>query len=175
VLVGGTRKFQVGGDYQTKASVLSRSVGGAKAVIAIEEANRHVTGSTLVSVGGAWNETGGLGSALGVLGASTLAVGGPMSIEAPKIALEASLLSEQYASRSVTAAGKRVESFGGAAKYLVGGSMSLKGSNVYFKATGKIVLQGPGATITITPGAIDIKGTFDSGQASVVTGPEVVG
>jgi type VI secretion system secreted protein VgrG len=173
VSVGGLRSFQVGGDYETTAATLLRSVGAVKAEVAIQEVNRHVSGVSTVAVGGSWNETGGLTSSVSVLGASALTVGGPLSIKAKGYSLSASLLSETYAAKSVSAKGKRVEAFGGPAKYAIGGSMKMKGgAGVFFKAAAKITLKASGATITITPSAIKIRGTFDSSEASIVTGKD---
>ncbi len=171
--VAGLRLFKVGGDYETHAGSLVRSVGALKAEVAIQEVNRHVTGASTVLVGGSWTEIGGLTSSTSVLGASTLTVGGPMSITAKDYSLKASALSETYASRSVAAGAKRVEGFGGPAKYVVGGSMKMKGSQVFFTATAKITLKASGATITITPSSIKVTGAFDSSEASIVTGQDV--
>jgi type VI secretion system secreted protein VgrG len=173
VSVGGLRLFKVGGDYETQAGSLVRSVGALKAEVAIQEVNRHVTGASTVAVGGSWTEIGGLTASTSVLGAATLTVAGPMSVKAKEYSLKASLLSETYASKSVKAGAKRVEGFGGPAKYAVGGSMKLKGAQVFFKAAGKITIKASGATITITPGAIKVDGAFDSSEASIVTGKDV--
>jgi type VI secretion system secreted protein VgrG len=173
VSVGGLRSFQVGGDYTTTASTLMRSVGALKAELAIQEVNRHVSGVSSVVVGGGWQEIGGLTSSVSVLGASALTVAGPLSIRAKDYALKANALSETYAARSVSAKGKRVEAFGGPAKYTVGGTMKLKGAGVYFKAASKITLKAGGVTIVITPSAIKIRGAFDSSEASIITGKDV--
>jgi type VI secretion system secreted protein VgrG len=172
VLVGGLRLFQVGGDYETQAAVLGRTVGGLKAETAIQEVNRHVTGASSVMVGGSWTEIGGLSASTSVLGASSLAVGGPMSIQAKSYSLKASTLKETLASRTIHASGKRIEGIKGAAKYSIGGALSLHGSAVVFKADSKITIQASGATITVTPSSITIDGAFDASDASVVTGDE---
>jgi type VI secretion system secreted protein VgrG len=173
VSVGGLRSFQVGGDYTTTAPTLMRSVGALKAELAIQEVNRHVSGISSVAVGGGWQEIGGLTSSVSVLGASALSVAGPLSIKAKDYALKASALSETYGARSVSAKGKRVEAFGGPAKYTVGGTMKMKGAGVYFKAASKITLKAGGATIVITPRAIKIRGAFDASEASIITGKDV--
>jgi type VI secretion system secreted protein VgrG len=172
VSVGGLRSFQVGGDYETTAATVLRSVGALKAEVAIQEVNRHVSGVSTVVVGGSWTEIGGLTSSVSVLGASALTAGGPMSVNAKDYSLKASLLSETYAVKSVSAKGKRVEAFGGSAKYGVGGTMRMKGAAVFFKAASKITLKASGASITITPSAIKIRGAFDSSEASIVTGKD---
>jgi type VI secretion system secreted protein VgrG len=173
VTVGGLRSFQVGGDYTSMAATVSRAVGALKAEVAIQEVNRHVSGVSTVVVGGSWDEIGGLTSSVSVLGASALTVGGPLSYKAKHYSLKASALSETYGARSVKAGAKRVEVFGGPAKYAVGAAMKLKGATVNFKADAQIVLKASGATITITPAAITIRGTFDSSEASIVTGTDV--
>lgn len=173
VSVGGARMFKVGGDYETQAATLLRVVGALKSELAIQEVSRHVSGVSTVLVGGAWTEVGGVHSGTSVLGASTLNVGGPMEISAKDYSLKASALKEDYASRSVRAGGAHSESFGATAKYGIGGSLSMKGANVYFKADSDITLKASGVTITITPDAIKIKGDFDSSEASVVTGKDV--
>jgi type VI secretion system secreted protein VgrG len=173
VSVGGLRAFQVGGDYETTASTLTRSVGAMKGEVALQEVNRHVSGVSTVAVGGTWTEIGGLAASVSVLGTSTLTVGGPLSVRAKHYSLTTSMLSETYGTRSVAAHGKRVEAFGGPAKYVVEGSMKLKGGSVFFKATSKITLKASGATITITPSAITIQGTFDSSEPSLISGKDV--
>jgi type VI secretion system secreted protein VgrG len=175
VAVGGSRIFQVGGDYETQAATLSRDVGALKAEVAIQEVNRHVTGVSTVLVGGGWTEIGGLSSSTSVLGASALSVGGPIGVKAQSYSLKASALSENYGSRNVDADAKRVEAFGGPARYSIGGSLTMSGSVVVFKAAGKITIQASGASITITPGSITIDGDFDSSEASIVTGNETNG
>ena len=172
VSVGGLRSFQVGGDYETTAASLVRSVGALKAEVAIQEVNRHVSGVSTVAVGGSWAEIGGLTTSVSVLGASTLTAGGPMTVNAKDYALKASLLSETYAAKSISAKAKRVEVFGASAKYAVGAAMRMKGAVVSFKAASKITLKASGATITITPSAIKIRGAFDSTEPSIVTGKD---
>jgi type VI secretion system secreted protein VgrG len=172
VAVGGLRIFQVGGDYETTAGSVKRAVVGAKAEVAIQEVNRHVTGVSTVLVGGGWTEVGGLSAATSVLGASTLKVAGPMSVDAKDYSLKASSLKEEYASRKIRAGGKRNESIGGPAKYSIDGALTMKGSNVFFKASSKLTIKAGGVTITITPSAVKIKGAFDSSEASIVTGDE---
>ena len=172
VSVGGLRSFQVGGDYETAAASLVRSVGALKAEVAIQEVNRHVSGVSTVAVGGSWAEIGGLTTSVSVLGASTLTAGGPMTVNAKDYALKASLLSETYAAKSISAKAKRVEVFGASAKYAVGATMRMKGAVVSFKAASKITLKASGATITITPSAIKIRGAFDSTEPSIVTGKD---
>ncbi|MCC6528139.1 MAG: hypothetical protein IT373_36165, partial [Polyangiaceae bacterium] len=121
-------------------------------------------------VGGSWKEIGGLTSSESVLGAKSLVVAGAMSIKAADYSLAASVLKETYASRKVTAGGKRVEAYGGAAKYKVGGAFSVKGAKVHVKAKSKIVLDGAGAKITITSGKVVVDAAFDVSAVSVVTG-----
>jgi type VI secretion system secreted protein VgrG len=128
-----------------------------------------------VLVGGGWTEIGGLSSSTSVLGASALSVGGPIGVKAQSYSLKASALSENYGSRNVDADAKRVEAFGGPARYSIGGSLTMSGSVVVFKAAGKITIQASGASITITPGSITIDGDFDSSEASIVTGNETNG
>lgn len=173
VSVGGARIFKVGGDYETQAATLLRTVGALKSELCIQEQARHVTGVSTVMVGGSWTEVGGLHSGTSVLGASVLNVAGPMSIKAKDYSLKASALKEDYGSRTVKAKGSVTEAFGAAAKYSVGGSMKMKGANAYFVAKTKLTIKASGATITITPGSIKIKGDFDSSEASIVTGKDV--
>ncbi|MBK8258050.1 MAG: type VI secretion system tip protein VgrG [Polyangiaceae bacterium] len=173
VTVGGARIFKVGGDYETQASTLIRSVGALKSEVAIQEVARHVTGVATVLVGGSWVEVGGLHSGTGVLGASVLNVGGPIQIKAKEYSLKASALKEDYASRTVDAKAAVTEDFGAAAKYSIGASLKMKGANAYFLAQSKLTIKASGATITMTPGSIKIKGDFKSTEASIVTGKDV--
>jgi type VI secretion system secreted protein VgrG len=175
VMVGGLRFFKVGGDYETHAGTLTRAVAGLKSELAIQEVNRHVTGVSTVLVGGSWTEVGGLSSATGVLGASALNVGGPLRVKAKAYSLKANGLKEDYSSRTVHCGGKRAEHFGGAVKYAIDGSLSMKGGAVFFSAKSKLTIKASGVTITITSSAIKIKGDFDSSEASVVTGEDANG
>src|SRR5262249_13657484 len=92
VAVGGVRYFKVGGDYETTAGTLLRTVGAAEAVVAVQEVDRHVSGVSTVVVGGGWTEIGGLTASTGVLGASVLNVGGPLSVDTRNYSLKASAL-----------------------------------------------------------------------------------
>ena len=172
VQVAGLRLFMIGGDHETQAATLSRTVGGAKAEAAIQEINRHVTGVSTVAVGGSWTEIGGLSSATSVLGASTLVAGGPLSIRAREASLKASSLNEDYGSRKVKAGARRVECFGGAAKYKIGGSLRAKGSSISFVAKSKITIQASGVKIVIQNGKIKVQGRLHGSTVSVVTGDE---
>lgn len=172
IRVGGLRLVQVGGDYSTETATMDRVIGGAKAEVAVQEVNRHVTGVSTILVGGSWKEIGGLASSQSILGSSTLVAGGPLSIKARDYSLQASVLKETYASKEVTAGGKRVEKYGGSATYTIGGKLELKGSKVTFKATSKIVIEGAGAKITITKSKIVVDGVLDTSAVSIVTGKE---
>lgn len=173
VSVGAARIFKIGGDYETQASTLLRTVGALKSEIAIQEIARHVTGVSTVMVGGSWTEVGGLHSGTNVLGASVLNVGGPIQIKAKEYSLKASALKEDYASRTVDAKGACSENFGATAKYSIGASLKMKGANAYFLAKTKLTIKASGATITITPGSIKIKGDFHSSETSIVTGKDI--
>ncbi|AKT40743.1 type VI secretion system Vgr family protein [Chondromyces crocatus] len=170
VQVGGMRLFLIGGDHETQAATLSRMVGAAKAEVAIQGIDRHVTGFSTVAVGGSWQEIGGLSAATGVLGATSLVVGGLMSIGAREVSLKARSLKETYGAQQVKAGARHVESFGGAAKYKVGGSLRAKASSISFVAKSKITLHASGVKIVIEQGKITVKGALKSSMESVVTG-----
>lgn len=168
ISIGGLRLVQVGGDYETSAATYSRAVGGAKAEVAIQEINRHVTGSTTVVVGASLVEVGGLTSSESVLGAKNVLVGGPYQVKCADYALNASVLKETYSARKVQAGGKRVQVFASAKFKLA--TLKAKGSKVHVKGKSKIVLQGAGGKIVITSSKIVVDAALDVSGVSVVTG-----
>jgi type VI secretion system secreted protein VgrG len=174
VMVGGVRKFKVGGDYETKAGTLARIVGAAENVVAIQEANRHVTGASTIAVGATWAEVGGLVSSCGVLGASTLTVGGPISVNASTVSINASVLTESYGGLYKGHAGAKFTAKAPIIKLRAGAAFRAKGADVFFKATSKIVVSAGGVRITITPSSITVKGKLKGGATSVVTTKEEI-
>jgi type VI secretion system secreted protein VgrG len=173
VSVGAARLFSVGGDYSTDVKgALTRMVGAAKIETAIAAHNRHVTGGATLVVGGSWNEIGGVTSSVGVAGGHLRAIGGPMNVRALSCTLKASALEESFGAHTVSAGGFVQEHFKGAASLSVSGSASMKGSKILFKASGSLTIEAAGMTIRITPSAIDVKGRFDSGVATKVTGTD---
>jgi type VI secretion system secreted protein VgrG len=168
IAIGGLRLVQVGGDYETSGAVYTRAIGAAKAEVAIQEINRHVTGSTTIVVGGSLIEVGGLASSESVLGAKNLLVGGPLSVKCASYSLQANALRETYATRKVKTGAQRVQSW--ASCEMKFAKLRGKGAKVHVRAKSKIVLKGAGATITITKGEIVIDAPFDMSGASVVTG-----
>ena len=175
VTVGGTRKFTVGGDYVSKAASLSRIVGAAEDVVAIQETNRHVTGASSIAVGSTWAEIGGVSASVGVMGASTLTVSGPLSVSASNVSINASTLTENYAGLYRGHAGAKLTIKAPTIKLKAGGACKVKGADVFFKATSKIVVKAGGVTITILPGSIKVKGALKGDSTSVVTTKEEVG
>jgi type VI secretion system secreted protein VgrG len=175
VTVGGVRKFQVGGDYETKTATLARIVGAAENVVAIQETNRHVSGASTIVVGATWAEVGGITASTGVLGASTLTVAGPLSVRASNASINASVLTETYAGLYRGHAGGKLTIKAPLIKLKAGGALTAKGADVFFKASGKIVVKAGGVTITITPGSIKVKGKLKGDSTSVVTMKEEVG
>jgi type VI secretion system secreted protein VgrG len=175
VSVGGTRKFTVGGDYASKAASLARIVGAAEDVVAIQETNRHVTGASSIAVGSTWAEIGGVSASIGVMGASTLTVGGPLSVSASNVSINASILTETYAGLYRGHAGAKLTIKAPAIKLKAGGACKVKGADVFFKATSKIVVKAGGVTITILPGSIKVKGALKGDSTSVVTTKEEIG
>jgi type VI secretion system secreted protein VgrG len=175
VTVGGVRKFTVGGDYVSKAASLSRIVGAAENVVAIQETNRHVTGASTIAVGSTWIEIGGVSASTGVMGASTLTVAGPLSVSAANVSINASVLTETYAGLYRGHAGAKLTIKASTVKLKAGGAGKVKGADVFFKATSKIVVKAGGVTITILPGSIKVKGKLKGDSTSVVTTREEVG
>jgi type VI secretion system secreted protein VgrG len=176
VSIGGARVCTIGGDLTTVCALLTRLVGAAKAEAPIEHQTRSVTGASAVTVGAAWNVTAGPHASVSVLGASVEEVGGAKNVLCGEYKLAVSgALTEALASRSIKAGGERGEQFGAAASYAIGGSAKLSGSDVVFKAKGRIKIKAGGATITLTPGAITIDGEFSGSVASVDDGSESYG
>ncbi len=175
VTVGGTRKFTVGGDYVSKAASLARIVGAAENVVAIQDTNRHVTGASTIAVGSTWIEIGGVTASTGVMGSSTLTVAGPLSVSAANVSINASVLTETYAGLYRGHAGAKLTIKASTIKLKAGGACKVKGADVFFKATSKIVVKAGGVTITILPGSIKVKGKLKGDSTSVVTTKEEVG
>lgn len=174
VMVGGIRKFAVGGDYATKAGSVARVIGAAENVLAIEETNRHVTGASSIAVGGTWTEVGGASASMGVLGANTLTVAGPLSVRAADVSINGTTLTEKYAGVYQGHAGSKFTLEAPQITIKAGAAFKAKGAHVYFKATSKIEVKAGGVKITITPGSIKVKGKLDGSAASVVTTKEEV-
>jgi type VI secretion system secreted protein VgrG len=176
VMVGGARLFSIGGDYSTHAKgSLTRAVGAAKVETAISAHNRHVSGAARVLVGGSWNEMGGVASSVGVAGAHLRAIGGPMNVRAPSCTLAATALSESFGAHTVTAGGFVQDKFKGAGSLSIDGSASMKGTKVIVKAKTSLTIEAAGMTVRMTPSSIDVKGPFDSGVDTKVTGTDKTG
>jgi type VI secretion system secreted protein VgrG len=79
---------------------------------------------------------------------------------------------ETLASRKVNAGGDRHEKFGAAGSYKIGGTTTIKGSEVVVEATAKITLQASGITITITPASVTIDGAYKGSGESSDSGKE---
>jgi type VI secretion system secreted protein VgrG len=174
VSVGSTRKFHVGGDYETHCATLTRTVGAAENVVAIQETNRHVSGASSIAVGATWVEVGGLTASTGVLGASTLKASGPLSVRARNASINASVLTEKYAGAYRAKAGAKLTLKASNVK-LKSGAFKAKGAHVYFKATSKITIKAGGITITITSGSITVKGKLKGDSTAVATSKESIG
>jgi type VI secretion system secreted protein VgrG len=171
VIVGGLRLFNVGGDQVIGSSSLTRVVGGAKVEAAIEHQKRHVTGASMVLVGGGWSVKAGLHATTTVAGAHTELVSGAKNIKTPRYSLKVrGALNETLASRSISAGGDRGENFTAAAAYEVGGSMKIEGADVVFTAKSKITLKAGGMTIVITPGSVKVDGDYKSSTSAVEDG-----
>jgi hypothetical protein len=163
--------MEIAGNHETHVSgALLRTVGGAKMDTAVIEVNHHVTGASALHVGGSFIEIGGASSAVGVLGAAKQGIGGPMNINASKFGLQATLLSERYATLTMNGA-KRLDGFT-TGKYATKGAMMIKGSVVAFSAKAKLVIKSSGVTITMTPGQIEISGAFSASGAGLIDSDE---
>jgi type VI secretion system secreted protein VgrG len=173
VTVGGARLFGVGGDYSTDVTgSLSRVVGAAKLESAIAAHNRHVNGTSTILVGGSWNEVGGVASAVGVAGAHVRAIGGPIHVRAPSCTLAATALEESFGAHTVSAGGFVQDKFKGAGALSTDGSAAMKGSKIIINAKASLTIEAAGMTICLTPSSIDVKGPFDSGVDTLVTGTD---
>jgi type VI secretion system secreted protein VgrG len=173
VSVGAARLFVVGGDYSTDVTgALARVVGAAKIETAIASHNRHVNGVATVLVGGNWNEVGGVTSSVGVAGAHARAIGGPMNIRTTSYTLKATALLEAFGAHTVSASGFVQDKFKSAGSLSVDASASMKGSKVIVKAKSSLTISAGGMTIHLTPSSIDVKGSFQSGVATKVTGTD---
>ncbi|MEJ7732126.1 MAG: type VI secretion system tip protein TssI/VgrG [Polyangiaceae bacterium] len=173
VSVGAVRNFTVGGDSSTETrGSLSRLVGGPMMETAIESHNMHVTGAATVLAGGAWNEIGGTTASLGVGGAHLRTVAGAMAVRAPVSAISASALAQTFASLDVDGGVAVSLSAAGTLKVGVAGAASFSGAAVKVEGKSKVVLEGGGMRIELTPGAIDVKGAVTSSVGAVVSGTD---
>lgn len=173
VMIGGLRTFDVGGDYTTQCATLTRLVGAAKVEAAIEHQNRVVTGAATVLVGGGWAETGKVHQSIKVGGASTLVVGAARRITTASYGLSVrGALTETLATRSLNAGGDREETYAAALNMKFGGSLTMEGGEVLFKATSQLTVKASGITVTLTPSSVTIDGPFKSSAKSVDEGDQ---
>jgi phage baseplate assembly protein gpV len=80
-------------------------------------------------------------------------------------------LSEDYASRTVSAGGGVAEAFRASGAYDIQGAATFTGSEVVVEATAKLTLQAGGVTVEMTPSGITIHGPLH-GQCNSVQGKE---
>ncbi|MBK8255239.1 MAG: type VI secretion system tip protein VgrG [Polyangiaceae bacterium] len=173
VMVGAARIFNIGGDYSTTCATLTRLVGAAKIETGIEHVKRQVLGASTVMVGGSCKMIAGANYGVNVMGAHTETVAGAKKIKASKFGQSVKgALNETLASRKIDAGGDRVEDFTASAGYTIGGSATLKGSDVVVVATGKITVKAGGVTLTIEPGTVTVDGKFKGSVKAEDSGDE---
>jgi type VI secretion system secreted protein VgrG len=167
VTIGGLRGISTGGDHMTTCATFGRIVGGGEVQAAIEHQSKFVKGTSVLVNGAGFVTTAGASAAIGVGGASALRIGGGKSVTCSEYTLTAKgLISEKYASRSVTAGGAVTESFSISGKYDVSGAATIAGSNVSVKSSGTITIKAGGVTVKMSAGKIQISGKFDGGVQS---------
>jgi len=167
VAVGALREFTVGGHLTSKiGGNLVRAVLGAKVVLPIAGNSRFVNGASAVLVAGNWMDIG-LSSSISVGGASLLACSST-TINAAKLSIEASGVTETGGARTETAGANIALQSKTVA--LAFGDTTLTGPTVSIWATSVITISGGGATISVTPGNVEIGGAFNAGGWSKVGG-----
>lgn len=165
IAVGAARIFDIGGDQATLTTTLTRAVGGAKTVAAIEHENVKVTGGMIRTYGGSWLETAGGGVSVGVGGVSDSKVGGAKSVKCKEYSVKAGKLSEKYSSRKEKAADIATNAKG-AITFDITGATNMEGAEVVFEADNSIDIKAGGVKIKITKSKVSIKGNYKvSGQS----------
>lgn len=159
VAVAGMRSFDVGGDQLTKVGgTLSRTVGGAKVTVPIASNNRHVDGSSTMTVGGAWIETGATAS-MTVAGTAALTCSAT-AIKAGKYSLKATALSETCGARSEAAPNVGIKS--GGALTLTFGATTVNAPTVVIKGS-SITISAGGGVLSVSPGSVKFTGLLEAG------------
>ncbi len=170
IIIGGARLFRVGGDYVTITPNLFRLVVGAKGEVAIEQQTITTKGVAATVIGGSMTTKAALGETIGVGGLSTRNVTGALTINAADYSLKVrGLYSENFSNRTATASGNVGENFK-TLKFTMRGGGLIKGSEIAFEATSRIIIKAGGCTITITSGDIVVKGAFEGMTPSVEDG-----
>jgi type VI secretion system secreted protein VgrG len=170
VIVGAARLIRVGGDYVTITPKIIRIVVGAKGEAAIEQQTITTKGVMALAIGGSLNVKALLSEAIGVGGLSTVGVSGAQNINCEDFGLTVrGIYSENFANRTATASGNIGDSFKALSFTMRAGAL-FQGSDVAFEASARMIIKGSGCTVTITPGAIVVKGEYDGATASVEEG-----
>jgi len=170
ITAAGARIFSVGGDSSTRAPNLVRIVGGAKAEAPVEHQSVFTQGASTLTIGGSFQTAAGLSESVGVGGAAIVKVAGPMSVICHGFGIDVlGLYAESYSARHVHAGGSVAETFG-ALTHSIKGSAKIAGADIVIQAEARLVLKAGGATLTLTPGSIEIKGDFKGSVASVEGG-----
>lgn len=172
IAIGGARIFDIGGDQATFTTTLTRAVGGAKTIAAIEHESVKVTGGMIRTYGGSWLETAGGGVSISVGGVNDSSVGGTKSVKCKEYSVKAGKLSEKYASRKEKAADIATNAKG-AITFDISGATKMEGAEVVFEADNSIDIKAGGVKIKITKSKVSIKGNYKvSGQSKDDGGEE---
>jgi len=172
ILVGGARLFDVAGDQTTNTGMLARVVGGAKAVLAIEQESIIVKCASVRTYRGTWAQISPKAVGVTVGGLHGVQVNGLRSVQCKAFKIKGWILKQTDASRSEKAGGKWTWEGTGGVKYDISGACQMKGSDVVFEATKKIELKAGGVKIVITPSKVLIKGKYQSSQSSADSSSE---
>jgi type VI secretion system secreted protein VgrG len=159
IMIGGARIFDIGGDQTTQTTTLSRAVGAAKIIAAIEHESVTVTGGMARTYGGSWAEKAGSGVGIGVGGVSKTKVGGAKTVKCKDYGVKAGKLSEKYSSRKEKAADVNTNAKG-AIKFDIKGATQMKGADIVFEAEKSIDIKAGGVKIKITTSKITISGKY---------------
>lgn len=172
VSVGGARIFSVGGDQHIESKgPITRMVGGAKGIVAIESESRSVAGAAFVGIGGSLLQRGGSSVSLEVAGAHAESIGGPRAIRTTSYALTVrGVLQEQYGARTLK--GSEIIETAKGAMSITSGATTLKGADVVIEADSKITIQASGATITIVAGSVTIDAKYVNSGGAVNSSSE---
>ena len=172
VSVGGVRDVTVGGHLSNKiGGDLGRLVGGAKILLPIAGHNRHVDGASVVAIGGAWIANGAADS-ISVAGASALTCGST-KINAGKVTLHATAMTENGAARRETAGG--VIALEASTVNMNYGATKLDAPLTLILAKDKVTINAGGATLEVTSGKVTLTGPFDGSGDIVDSGKAEVG
>jgi type VI secretion system secreted protein VgrG len=144
----GSRKETVGGDLtEATTGTYDLTVGGLMALTGIKGLNRNIVGSSTTKVGAAWLEIAA-GETIGALKM--------VKADTVSVACGAAYV-QNCASESVKAGGNETNTADAAVGMKVGGSLSIKATNINISGEAVVLLKIGGTKIEVLPAKVTIK------------------